>query len=326
MLINYLIAGLHGEEAGRYIFEDICALLILEETNLIKSEDISFSEKNKRLLKVNKVNALCSEKIKIGTSVYHIQTRQGDGGLDIIVENDNTWFVFQCKFYLNEKIDKSNRPLEIKKSFDKALITAEKHGKNIKKWILCTAKDLDEKEKYWWSTFKNEVSVPGIDIEIILNKQIEGYLLKNKHIFNHYFQDIISKNIDMELQVRRDLKCLIQRLNLELTLDIAPSSRTITKLSDLETYGALPLYIKGMKDAFYKTEDVFMEIDYQYKNLNEDYEHYLSYKYTPREEVFIEVMDKDIDEIINLINCSEVQNFIKFLNNALQNFELYFIK
>ncbi|MBV7504805.1 hypothetical protein KW850_05940 [Bacillus sp. sid0103] len=92
MDIGYLLQGLYGDGA-RYIFETICAQIIIQEHNsIIKFEKSELSDCKREILKSSKED-IYSLQLPVGGNVFHVSVRRGDGGLDIIHEIDDNWIV-----------------------------------------------------------------------------------------------------------------------------------------------------------------------------------------------------------------------------------------
>lgn len=183
------LQGKYGNGA-REIFEKICALLILREHNLAK---------NKRKIAIPDVRETVNYlDLPDEGTFYHVALRQGDGGLDIIIETKDDWIVFQCKFLY--KSDLTNYSSEIQDSFNTALKTAAENNKTIKKWVLCTTQDLDNKERIeTWDKFKKANITKVNEFDIITNTHILEMLTRSKDISKIYFESSDSsdkKNIE----------------------------------------------------------------------------------------------------------------------------------
>lgn len=190
MDINYLLAGIYGEEAARYRFESMCAALIYEEQNSsgtsLASKQLLELRNDVETIDENRKNFLESK-----GSVYAVRTIRGDGGLDIILEEGNNWTVYQCKFFKDDSINTPSRKTQIKNSFEKSLETAKNYGKTIIKWVLCVPLDFsnDEREKYWNEFVKEHNKYVPI-IDTMLKTSINTLLMKHVHIFNFYFSTV----------------------------------------------------------------------------------------------------------------------------------------
>ncbi len=207
MEVNHLLVGFHGEEAARHVFEKICGALIYEEvSDKIGSLNLDSFD--------TKIQNQRTEVIKYPTSagnVLAVRTTQGDGGLDIIKEENNNWIVYQCKFFKDSPIDKASRKRQIEDSFTTALETAKKYGKTIVEWVLCVPLDLsnNEREVFW----KNFVSFHQKDVEVIRimpNSEISSLLIKHKHIYKHYFP-----SINQEIN-RKKMYDLLKEFNMKI--------------------------------------------------------------------------------------------------------------
>lgn len=167
-----IASTLHGKylDGARYIFEALCGSLIAEEWKYGYSTSFNVPKTGK---------------------VYSVAVRQGDGGLDVLHEEGSEWIVYQCKFLFKTTLGDS----DIQSSFEASVATAKKEHKNIKKWILCVPKNLDNTERKYWKKFKEKNSAIVNDIDIILHDEILSALTRNEHIKNLYMHQSTSSTI-----------------------------------------------------------------------------------------------------------------------------------
>lgn len=341
MNIDKLLTGFYGEEAARGIFEFLCGLFVLNKTKHLNYDMVSIDEiiKSQKIFLSN-TNCLDYEdnNLHINKNVFHMQTRQGDGGLDILVELDNFWIVYQCKFFTDKLVEskkqknkkneytKTSRITQIENSFDTAIKTANKLNKKIIKWVLCVPRDLNDLEKQWFDDFKNNNRDTCKEIEFIGNLQLSDWLIQNEKIMNHYFRGNQSKV--SELDVFKKFKRYKEGFTYDLINAYSPSARSESCLNNPKEIYLFFEHIKGFKEQFYKVLDLFLEID-ERANLNkEQYEAYktnLMAKDDIREK-HGDNIDKEAKKIEKLTKKENINEYKSFLKKINENFFDYFSK
>lgn len=254
-----------------------------------------------------------------------MQTRRGDGGLDILFENGNEWTVYQCKNYILGKIDKEKRPKQIKDSFNKAVETAAKSGKVLKKWVLCIPRNMDVDEIEWWKAFKIQHKAKCSSFDTIQNNNISEYLLRYPHIFDYFFKRLIPDNLDMFIKIQ--LRDCIEEFRAKLDRATNPSGVSLPKLSEIEEYGSLFTHIVGLKAKFDDFHTILRNVDMRSKALKSDWEDYnknkirLSDRQREARASAIKLKGLELEEYIL---DTKIEEFKQYLENALENFDQYF--
>jgi len=344
MQVNYLIAGLYGEEAGRHIFETMCGLLVLNEENKLDLDltiQKGFDEKHFSSIKVGE--EFENLNLKMGGDVFHIQTRKGDGGLDILVEDENYWTVYQCKFFvegklttLKEKGDgdykKSERIKQIIKSFDKAVESATSQEKILKKWVLCIPKDLDDLEKKWFNDFKEINKERCRNIIFIGNLNLNSWLIENEKIYKHFFFRINKEDEikgDLEVSVYEKIKEYNSLLDVGIFNAQNSAARYCSKMSDYENLSLLFKHIIDFRGEFKKISDLLKKID----NISNENKRY--YEEYTKEKKWMSTRERDSAAILierkeasltKLTERQEIIDFQEYLNNVQKNLSKYFSK
>jgi len=339
MNIDKLLEGLYGEEAARNIFESLCGLFVLNETKQVNFDTISSDEmkRNEKVFSENITNENYEKNsLSINNNIYHMQTRKGDGGIDILVESGDIWFVYQCKFFTDKLTEskktgkdylRSNRIKQIENSFNKAFETANSANKKIVKWILCIPRDLDDLEKRWFDDFKNKNSNKCQNIKLIGNLQLRNWLINNEKIYHHYFLNSQTKTSEKsELNVFNVFKSYREGFEYDLINAYSPSARRRSSLTNQTNLNLFFKYLNGFKEQFYKVYDLFLEID-QRANLNkEQYETYKANLMMNNENriAFGNNIDKEAEEIQKLTQKKEIEEYKRFLRNITENFSDYY--
>lgn len=339
MQVNYLIAGLYGEEAGRHIFETICGLLILNQNKKMDIPSVSNDESIiEQFSNIKSVEKFQDFNLKLNGEVYHMQTRQGDGGLDILVESGNHWSIYQCKFFVEGKITtikekgkgdykKSDRVQQIENSFNKAINTAKNKSKVLSKWVLCVPKDLDDLEKKWLDDFKENNKEKCENIHFIGNLNLSNWLIDNENIYNYFFHKIIIKEKDLKISVFDKINQYRDELNSKIVNAENPAAKYNSNLSSFEELNLLFDNIREFRNEFMKVLNSFKDIDKTANYNKEKYENYFTEKHNMRENQKEKIADS-IDEteklLGDLISKDEIINFKDYLEKVISNFNNYF--
>jgi len=338
MQINYLLAGVYGEEAARHIFETMCSLLILnKEKQLDLCSILNDGMNDKQFGNLGKTKSFQTFELNLSRKVYHVQTRKGDGGLDILVEHRDLWSVYQCKFFVEGKLTtakekgagdykQSNRIKQIEKSFDEAVKTAERKNKILNKWVLCIPKDLDNLEIKWLDDFKEKNKYRCKNIDFIGNLDLSNWLIENKNIYEYFFHRIIAES-DLQISVFEKIRKYSEWIYYDIVNAENPSS---THKSNLSSYSELDLLISHIKEFrreyMYVLQD-FKTID-QLSNYNKDkYEEYSKIKYNVDKETrsnMATMINKREEELMELTQKKEIINFRNYLKKVANNFNDYF--
>lgn len=338
MQINYLLAGVYGEEAARHIFETMCSLLILnKERQLDLCSILNNGINDKQFESMEETEYFQEFELNLFRTVYHVQTRKGDGGLDILVENGDLWTVYQCKFFVEGKLTtskekrpgdykKSNRIKQIDKSFYEAVKTAERKNKILDKWVLCIPKDLDDLEIKWLDDFKEKNKYICKNIDFIGNLDLSNWLIENKNIYEYFFNRVIEES-DLQIRVFEKINEYYKWIYCNIDNAENPSSPYKSNLSNYSKLDLLINHIKEFRKEYMCVLQDFKRID-QLSNYNKDrYEEYSKIKYTLNEE-FRERMGMMIDrkakELSELTQKKEIRNFIDYLEKVENNFSDYF--
>ena len=139
-----------------------------------------------------------------------------------------------------------------------------------------------------------------------------------------HFSNTEKDNLD--LYVERELEICIRNFELDLAGLEHPGGRQ-TVLSKIETYGSLFSHIIGMKETFKNAENILERIDNEYSNLNSFYKRYNQEKvflYETERQPYVDEINWQLKNIKQLGESNEVIAFKEFLNNAQQNFSVYF--
>ena len=100
--------------------------------------------------------------------VHRIAASPGDGGIDILVQQDNGIDIYQCKFFTDE-LGESQRN-QIRKSFNKAM---EDKGVTVLRWFLCMPREQELEEISWVHNFiKKRSDVYGVEMHFIYGTEI----------------------------------------------------------------------------------------------------------------------------------------------------------
>ena len=130
---------------------------------------------------------ICEKLLKIhyGTAAVGTRDDSGDGGIDILVEVEGGFDIYQCKYFING-IGKSQQA-QIRESFK----AAQKSVRNIKNWILCIPIKPSISELKWWDSWKKKqnTEIKLYDATYLLQK------LKDVGLYNDVF-DITQVSID----------------------------------------------------------------------------------------------------------------------------------
>ncbi|MFE4036180.1 hypothetical protein [Priestia sp. YIM B13489] len=336
MEINYLLAGLFGEESARDTFERLCALLILDKYSNKSIKDVSENElESFKIEKDEKELNISSLEVNAG-QVYHIQTRQGDGGLDIIYENGDTWDIFQCKFYVEGKIGgNTSRQDSIEASFKKAMETAASQGKKVRSWFLCVPLDLDIKDKDWWDTFR-KTACENEEKEILIKKldnlEISKMLKENNNIFNAYFRKLIPDGKSLEINMK--LNEYINNLKQEIrNLDDYYFKKPSKIYSLFEEYKEIFSYIKGLQKNFINISNTLRSLETFSNSNRQRYDKYhteerLLIKGTEREQIFSNNMLQMQSDLKNHYqnNKEKIDSYLNILEEFNNNFDKFFVK
>ena len=338
MQINYLLAGVYGEEAARHIFETMCSLLILnKERQLDLCSILNNGINDKQFEHMEETEEFQIFELDLFRTVYHVQTRKGDGGLDILVENGDLWTVYQCKFFVEGKLTtskekrpgdykQSNRIKQIEQSFYEAVKTAERKNKILDKWVLCIPKDLDDLEIKWLDDFKEKNKYICKNIDFIGNLDLSNWLIENKNIYEYFFHRVIEES-DLQIRVFEKINEYYKCIYCDIDNAESPSSNYKSNLSNYSKLDLLINHIKGFRKEYMFILQDFKRID-QLSNYNKDkYEEYSKIKYSLKEE-FRERMgmmiDKIAEELRELTQKKEIKNFIDYLEKVTNNFSDYF--
>lgn len=338
MQINYLLAGIYGEEAARHIFETMCSLLILnKEKQLDLSYILNDEIDDKQFKDMGKIEKFQTLELNFSRKIYHVQTRRGDGGLDILVENGDLWTVYQCKFFVEGKLTtakekgdgdykQSNRIKQIEKSFDETVKTTKRKNKILNKWVLCIPKDLDDLEIKWLEDFKEKNKHRCKNIDFMVNLDLSNWLIKNKNIYEYFFHRIIEKS-DLQVRVFEKISEYSENIYWNIINAENSSSSRKSKLSDYSELELLINYIKEFRREYMYVLQDFKTID-QLSNCNKDeYKKYSKIKHAIdkkiRDNMAMMINERE-EELIELTHKEKIINFKEYLKKVVKNFSDYF--
>lgn len=345
MQVNYLLAGLYGEEAGRHIFETMCGLLILNKEKNLNLSLISNDKINdKQFSNITSVEKFENSSLELGGTVYHMQTRKGDGGLDILVEDGESWSVYQCKFFVEGKVTtakakakakedeskykKSDRVTQIENSFNSALKTANEKGKTMDKWVLCIPKDLDDLEKQWFEDFKENNKSKCSNINFIGNLNLSDWLIQNENIYTYFFYRLVKEDNDIEISVYEKINEYRQQLDRSLGESSYQVLHDVkSNLSDYKELQLLIDHIKEFREEFKKILTDFKKIDNISNYNREEHKKYEQNKLFMSEAArmnFADGINKTAKFISNLTKESKIVDFKNYLQKVVENFNYYF--
>jgi len=133
--------------------------------------------------------------------VKRVRVHQGDGGIDVYIDDADRYIVVQCKFF-RYGIDDSQKD-QIRDSFKSVDKT------NLSEWILCIPIIMSDKEASWWRGWKKrKESEFGIKIKLHDEDDLID-LLKQYNLYDDYFNTVrIDKNF-IESVVGNDEKKVI---------------------------------------------------------------------------------------------------------------------
>ena len=104
--------------------------------------------------------------------VHRVASSPGDGGIDILVQQDNGIDIYQCKFFTDELSDSQRN--QIRKSFNKAM---EDKGVTVLRWFLCMPREQELEEISWVHNFiKKRSDNYGVEIHFIYGTEITNLM------------------------------------------------------------------------------------------------------------------------------------------------------
>ncbi|TDM25433.1 hypothetical protein ETH99_09815 [Macrococcoides caseolyticum] len=179
--------------------------------------------------------------------VHKVAVTQGDGGIDIYIEEENsTYTIIQCKYFLNRLND--NRKNQIRESFKTASTKNE-----MDNWILCIPMDLSYEEHNWWKTWKKRQNDLDITIKLHDGSKLMK-LIKKQGLYEEYFntvridQDFIKEaaNTGEKAKIHERLYKLISTIS-TLDCDLFEIVCAVDTLGDLKAHK----FFKGNDLLFY---------------------------------------------------------------------------
>ncbi|MGX7632628.1 restriction endonuclease [Bacillus thuringiensis] len=115
--------------------------------------------------------------------VHKVEVTQGDGGVDIFIEElDGLFTIIQCKYFLGRLDD--GRKKNIRESFKRAVEKNE-----MDNWILCVPMDFSHGEHNWWRTWRNSQKDKGVTIKLYDESKLKS-LLKKHDLFDEYLNTV----------------------------------------------------------------------------------------------------------------------------------------
>lgn len=217
--------------------------------------------------------------------VHKVEVTQGDGGVDIFIdEPGGQYTIIQCKYFLGRLDD--GRKNNIRGSFK----TAVEHNK-MDNWILCVPMDFSHEEHNWWSTWKDKQKDTGVKIKLHDESKLKS-LLKENDLFDEYLntvridEDFINRivNQDEKKEIHDRLYPLISGIE---TGDYDPSDivSAVNQLRDLKAHRffkessllfSLDLLSKHYYYGYHKKERYSIEVRHKFemlmrKSVIEDY-------------------------------------------------------
>jgi len=181
--------------------------------------------------------------------VHKVAVTQGDGGIDIYIEEENgTYTIIQCKYFLKRLDD--NRKNQVRDSFKTALTKNE-----MDNWILCIPMDLSHEEHNWWKTWKQKQKELGIAIKLHDGSKLMK-LIKKHDLYEEYFntvridQNFIKEvaNTDEKSKIHDRLYRLISAIS-TLDCDLFEIVCAVDTLGDLKAH------------KFFKGNDLLIYLD-----------------------------------------------------------------
>lgn len=134
--------------------------------------------------------------------VHKVEVTQGDGGVDIFIEEpDGKLTVIQCKYFIGRLDD--GRKNNIRGSFK----TAVEQNK-MDTWILCVAMDFSNGELNWWRTWKSKQGDKGVKIKLYDESKLKS-LLKRHDLFDEYLNTVRIDESFVDGIVNKDEKTKI---------------------------------------------------------------------------------------------------------------------
>ncbi len=166
---QYLVSK-YGDAGAREVFEGLCAKLL------------------------NKM---------YGPSSHQIRVSQGDGGVDILVEDGaESVRVFQCKFFPKSIGDSQQE--QIRRSFTTVTENSDLFP-TVKEWILCLPLILSEAERNWWNKWKTKQETKHkVSIDLWDSTHLIG-LLQKYDLYNAAFDIKLSSTLEEILQTLTEL-------------------------------------------------------------------------------------------------------------------------
>lgn len=305
--IGYLLAGIYTKQKACYAFEDLCALLLCEEN---KGKGWLYIE--------NTTNDICLKKINLNEKIYKVSVKRGDGGLDIIWEVNNCWWIYQCKFIL-ESSNLNKRRTDIQNSFERSCATADKFGKKICKWILCLPLDFDNDARAFWNRFITYNIEKEIQMETILNTDL-NVMLSN---FPHIDQYIFDKQHISKTKLILEFDKFISEVNFLISMSESPESinRRKSLVECHNEYANIISEIPLLERRLFREIDEMKKIDAFYSYLHDEYQEYYKEKqYWSSNKVSIvgERLNKKSNELLELIHSlEEYKNFLVKLKSDI---------
>ncbi len=125
--------------------------------------------------------------------VHLIQAAQGDGGIDVYVQQTDGIDVYQCKFFMDAMA--SSHWAQVKDSFDSILrfMHSDKaRGEKLLTWFLCMPRKMRKEDIAKWDQFRKDRASYGIGLRYIDGNEIIQRLQKcdrqkGTEFINRYF-------------------------------------------------------------------------------------------------------------------------------------------
>lgn len=123
--------------------------------------------------------------------VHIVKDVQGDGGIDVLVYQNEGIDIYQCKFFMGSM--DSSRWFQIKTSFKRAVeyMNSDKtKGVKMLRWFLCMPREMQKEDIAKWDTFRKAnvgVEIKFIDGNEIINRMQNCDRQIGTNIIERYF-------------------------------------------------------------------------------------------------------------------------------------------
>ncbi|SPU40716.1 Uncharacterised protein [Lysinibacillus capsici] len=148
--------------------------------------------------------------------VHKVKVTQGDGGIDVYIDDSNgEYTIIQCKYFL-PRLDKDNKKKILdasrKRQITESFNTAYKKNPSMDKWFLCIPTDLSHDEHTWWKDWKKKHNDKSITIKLHDESKLMQ-LVKKHDLYDEIFNTVrLDKEFASELVSNDEKKQIHDRI------------------------------------------------------------------------------------------------------------------